>query len=113
VIAGAVAFTILAPQDSRWSRLTVLFSRLYGACVVSFGLTHFIYFSAAANWVPRWIPPRQKFWIAATGAFFLMAAAAIFSGIAALLAPRLLTMMIFGFEILIGYPNSKRPRTIT
>jgi len=105
VIAGAVAFTLLAPSGSRWARLTTRIRRLYGICIVSFGLAHFIYFSGAATWVPNWIPPGQKFWIAATGTFFFMAAAAILSGIAAKLATRLLTVMIFCFEILVWVPK--------
>ena len=105
VLAGAVASTMLAPPDSFRPRDTALASRLYGICVVSFSLAHFVYFSAAATWVPKWIPPGQKFWIAATGAFFLMAAAAIFTGIAAKLATRLLTIMILCFEILVWVPK--------
>jgi uncharacterized membrane protein len=105
VTAGAVAFTLLAPPTSHWARQTAFISRLYGICVVSFGLAHFIYFSGAATWVPKWLPPSQKFWIAATGTFFFMAATAIFSGIAARLATRLLTVMIFCFELLVWVPK--------
>ncbi len=105
VNGGAVAFTLLAPPDSRWAGKTALFSRLYGICVISFGVVHFIYFSGAATWVPKWIPPGQKFWTAATGTFFLMAAAAILSGVMAALATHLLTIMIFGFEILVWVPK--------
>jgi len=105
VTGGAVAFTLLAPPDSRWASKSALFIRLYGVCPISFGVVHFIYFSGAATWVPRWIPPGQKFWIGATGAFFLMAAAAILSGAMASLAVRLLTVMIFGFEVLVWVPR--------
>lgn len=105
VIGGAVAFTRLAPPDSRWAGKTALVSRLYGICVISFGLVHFISFSGAATWVPKWIPPGQKFWIAATGTFFFMAAAAILSGVMAPLASRLLTAEIVGFEILVWIPK--------
>jgi uncharacterized membrane protein len=105
VIGGVVAFGLLAPCGSRWAGMTRLISRLYGICVVSFGLAHFIYFSGAASWVPTWLPPGQKFWTAATGAFFLMAAAAILSGVMAALAARLLTVMIFCFEILVWIPK--------
>jgi uncharacterized membrane protein len=102
---GAVAVTLLAPSDSCRPFKTALFTRLYGICVISFGVAHFIYFSGAATWVPRWIPPGQKFWTAATGTFFLMAATAILSGVMAALATRMLTIMIFGFEILVWVPK--------
>lgn len=105
VTGGAVAITLVAPPGSYWAGKTALVSRLYGLCVISFGLAHFIYFSGAATWVPSWIPPGQKFWIAATGTFFFMAAAAILSGVMAALAARLLTIMIFGFEILVWVPK--------
>lgn len=105
VIGGAVAFTRLAPPDSRWAGKTALVSRLYGICAISFGAEHFIYFSGASTWVPAWLPPGQKFWTAATGTFFLMAAAAILSGVMAPLASRLVAIMIFGFEILIWVPK--------
>jgi uncharacterized membrane protein len=105
VTGGAVAITLLAPPESFWSGKTGVVSRLYSTCVISFGLAHFIYFSGAATWVPSWIPPGQKFWIAATGTFFLMAAVAILSGILAGLAARLVTIMIFGFEIMVWVPK--------
>lgn len=105
VTAGAVAFTLLAPPDSRWASKTVLVSRIYGIPVISFGMVHFVYLSGAATWVPQWLPPGQKFWVVATGAFFFVAAAAILSGVMAALAARLLTIMIFGFEILIWAPR--------
>lgn len=105
VSAGLVLFAWLAPTDSAWARKTGAITRLYGICVVSFGLTHFTYLSGAATWVPRWIPPGQTFWVLATGTFFMMAAAAILSGILAALASRLLTAMIVGFELLVWVPK--------
>jgi uncharacterized membrane protein len=105
VTGGAVAFTSLAPPDSPWASRTALFIRLYSVCLISFGLVHFIYFDGAATWVPKWIPPGQKFWIGATGIFFWMAAAAILSGVMARLASRLLTVMIVGFEVLVWVPR--------
>jgi hypothetical protein len=43
--------------------------------------------------VPKWIPPGQHFWAVATGVAFLLASAAILSGVLAVLAARLLTVM--------------------
>ncbi|HVH86045.1 MAG TPA: hypothetical protein VM912_04920, partial [Terriglobales bacterium] len=105
LMGGAVAFALLAPPDSPWAGRTAIFIRLYGVCVISFGLVHFIYFANAASWVPRWVPPGQKFWIAATGTFFFMAAGAILSGVMAGLASRLLALMIVCFEILVWVPR--------
>jgi uncharacterized membrane protein len=105
VVGGTVAITSLAPPKSRLASKTALITRIYGICAISFGAEHFIYFAGAASWVPAWIPPGQRFWVAATGTFFLMAATAILSGVLASLAARLLTIMIFGFEILVWAPK--------
>lgn len=105
VAGGAVAFTSLAPPGSFWAGKNALFSRLFGVCVISFGLVHFIYLDGAASWVPKWIPPGQRFWVGATGVLFWMAAAAILSGVMAKLASRLLTAMIVCFEVLVWVPR--------
>ncbi|HKH92594.1 MAG TPA: hypothetical protein VKA54_12360 [Gemmatimonadaceae bacterium] len=55
----------------------------------------------AAAMVPTWLPPDQRFWIAATGAFQLLAAGALLSGIRAQLAARLLAVMLLGFGALV------------
>jgi uncharacterized membrane protein len=105
VIGGLVLWTALAGPDSAFARSEALISRLYGTCVISFGLAHFIYFSGAASFVPQWIPPGQKFWAATTGTCFLLAACSILTGIQAVLASRLLTTMIVAFEILVWAPR--------
>jgi uncharacterized membrane protein len=105
VIGGLVLSAALAPRDSAWARCEALISRLYGICVISFGLAHFIYLRPAASYVPVWIPPGQLFWAAATGACFVLAAASILTGIQAALASRLLTIMIMAFEVLVWAPR--------
>jgi uncharacterized membrane protein YphA (DoxX/SURF4 family) len=105
VIGGLVLCAVLAPRQSAWARREALISRLYGICVISFGLAHFIYLRPAASYVPAWIPPGQLFWAAATGACFLLAAASILTGIQAALASRLLTIMIMAFEVLVWAPR--------
>jgi uncharacterized membrane protein YphA (DoxX/SURF4 family) len=105
MIAGVVLWAWLAPADSEWAGKTEQVSRLYGICVISFGLVHFIYLQGAASFVPKWIPPGQMFWAATTGVCFFAAAAAILSGIMAGLASRLLTAMIVLFELLVWMPR--------
>ncbi len=104
-LGGLAAFALLAPRNSAWADKEHLVARIYGICPVSFGLVHFIYLKPAASFVPTWIPPGQTFWAVATAIFFLMAAAAILSGILAVLAARLLTAMIIGFELLAWLPR--------
>ena len=69
------------------------------------GLVHFSDLSATASVVPEWIPPGQKFWAAATGLAFLLASIAMFSGVLAALASRLLTVMLVVFGALVWAPS--------
>jgi hypothetical protein len=105
VIAGAVLFTSLAPAGSPAAARTALIARLYGICAISFALAHFFYLRAAASFVPIWIPPGQMFWAVTTAICFVLAAAAILSGVLAGLASRLLATMITSFEILVWAPR--------
>jgi len=105
VIGGAVAYTSLAPAGSRWAGKSPLISRIYGICPISFAIVHLINLAAVATWVPKWIPPGQMFWAITTAICFLLAAAAILSGIRAGLAALLLTAELMGFEILVWVPK--------
>jgi len=105
VAGGLILFAGLGQKECTRTRRTGVVSRMYGVCVISFGLVHVFYLQGAASYVPRWIPPGQVFWAAATAVFFFMAAAAILSGVLAGLASRLLTAMIVLFEVLIWAPK--------
>ncbi|MGH9589284.1 MAG: hypothetical protein ACRD25_02770 [Terracidiphilus sp.] len=105
VTAGLAAFAWLAPEGSPWRARALGITRLYGICVISFGLDHLIYLSGAASFVPRWIPPGQMFWAITTAICFLLAAVAILSGFLAVVATRLLAVMIMGFEVLVWLPR--------
>jgi uncharacterized membrane protein YphA (DoxX/SURF4 family) len=105
VVAGLVLYAAFSPVDSAWARRQALISRLFGICAISFALEHIIYFSGLPAWIPKWIPPGQTFWAVATTVCFLLAAAAILSGILAPLAARLLAAEIVGFELLIWLPK--------
>ncbi len=76
----------------------------FGICVVSFALEQLAYLSATASLVPKWIPPGQMFWAVTTTIAFALAAIAILFGRAALLASRLLTVMLIGFGLLVWLP---------
>jgi uncharacterized membrane protein YphA (DoxX/SURF4 family) len=105
VAAGVVACASLAPRTSAWKTRTVQMSRfLFGICAVSFGVSHFMAIPETAGMVPKWIPPGQQFWAWATGAFHLLAGLAILSGVLAVLASRLFTVMLLGFGALVWAP---------
>jgi uncharacterized membrane protein YphA (DoxX/SURF4 family) len=105
VIAGLVLYASFAPLDSAWARSQARLNRSYGICVISFALAHIVYFSGLPAWIPKWIPPGQIFWAVTTTVCFLLAAAAILSGVLASLAARLLAAEIVGFELLVWAPK--------
>jgi uncharacterized membrane protein YphA (DoxX/SURF4 family) len=75
----------------------------FAICVVSFTLDQLFYLKATADFVPKWIPG-QMFWAVTTTIAFALAAIALLTGHSALLASRLLTLMIAGFGLLIWLP---------
>jgi hypothetical protein len=71
-----------------------------GLCAASFTLDQ-IYLGATANLVAQWLPPSQMLWAATATVLFAAAAVALLTNRTALLATRLLTMMlvIFGLRV--------------
>lgn len=94
----------LAPERLPHLILARLGYIFFGICVVSFTLEQLFYLRGTASFVPKWIPPGQMFWAVATTIFFALASIALLSGHFALLASRLLTVMIVGFQLLIWLP---------
>ena len=103
VTGAAIAYASLS---SVWSRETLNRTGriLLGVCTVSFTLEQAFYLNATAGFVPKWIPPSQMFWAVATTVLFALAAVALLVNRMALLATRLLTVMIVGFGLLVWVP---------
>jgi hypothetical protein len=104
LVTGAV---IVYSRFSRaWSRETVKrIGRLFwGLCAVSFALEQAFYLAATARLVPKWIPPSQMFWAVTTTVFFALAAVSLLTNRMALLASRLLTVMLAIFGLLVWVP---------
>lgn len=76
----------------------------FGICVVSFALEQAFYLNATAELVPTWLPPSQQFWAIATTVAFALAAVPLLTNRMALLAIRLLTIMIVMFGLLVWVP---------
>jgi len=100
---AAIAYARLS---SAWSRETLnrIGRSLLGICAVSFTLEQAIYLHATAVLVPKWLPPGQMFWAVTTTVFFALAALALLTNRMALLAARLLTMMLVIFGLLVWVP---------
>ena len=100
------AAIVYARLSSVWSQETLnrIGRTLLGTCAASFTLEQAIYLDATAKLVPKWIPPTQMFWAATTTVLFALAAVALLTNRMALLASRLLTMMIVSFGLLVWAP---------
>ena len=92
--------------SSAWSPETLrrIGRILLGICVASFTLEQAIYLGATVNLVPKWVPPSQMFWAVTTTVFFALAAVALLANRMALLATRLLTVMVVSFGLLVWVP---------
>jgi hypothetical protein len=100
------AAIVYAGLSSAWSQETLrrVGRILLGICVVSFTLEQAVYLNATANLVPKWLPPSQLFWAVTTTVLFALAAVALFTSWMALLAARLLTVMLVIFGLLVWVP---------
>jgi hypothetical protein len=100
---AAIVYALLS---SAWSTETLnrIGRFLLGICAASFTLEQAFYLDATAHLVPKWIPPSQMFWAVTTTVSFALAAVALLANRMALLAARLLTMMIVSFGLLVWVP---------
>ncbi len=100
------AAIVYARLSSKWPPETLnrIGRILLGICSASFALEQAFYLNPTAQLVPKWIPPTQMFWAIATTVLFALAAVALLANRMALLASRLLTMMVVGFGLLVWVP---------
>lgn len=104
IVSGALIVCASVGESNSQPKLARLGYIGFGICVISFTLEQLLYLSGTASFVPKWIPAGQMFWAVATTIFFALAAIALLSGVLSLLACRLLTAMILGFQFLIWFP---------
>jgi hypothetical protein len=104
LVTGAAI--VYARWSSAWSRETLsrIGRMLLGICVASFTIEQAIYLHATADLVPKWLPPSQMFWAVTTTVLFALATLALLTNRIALLATRLLTMMLVIFGLLVWVP---------
>ena len=101
LVTGAAI--VYAPLSSACSAETLnrIGRILLGICTASFTLEQAFYLPATANLVPKWVPPSQMFWAITTTVLFALAAVALLANRKALLAARLLTVMVVSFGLLV------------
>ena len=100
---AALVFARQSPASSRETVNRV--GRIcLGVCATSFALEQAFYLAPTAGLVPKWLPPSQMFWGVATTAFFALAGLALLTNRMALLATRLLTLMLALFGLIVWAP---------
>lgn len=104
--AAIVYARLLSPLWWAWSRETLhrVGRILLGICAASFTLEQAFYLRATSSLVPKWFPPSQMFWAVTTTVLFALAAVALLANRMALLASRLLTIMLVIFGIVVWVP---------
>jgi len=104
LVAGAAI--VYARWSLAWSGETLyrIGRLLLGICTASFTLEQGIYLAATASLVPKWLPPSPMFWAVATTVLLALAALAFLTNRMALLAARLLTMMLVLFGLIVWVP---------
>jgi hypothetical protein len=104
LVTGAAI--VYAQLSSVWAPETLnrIGRILFGICTASFALEQAFYLDNTAGLVPKWLPPSQMFWAITTTVFFALAAVALLTNRMALLATRLLAMMLVIFGLLVWVP---------
>ncbi|HEY5809209.1 MAG TPA: DoxX family membrane protein [Povalibacter sp.] len=101
-VGGLLAWNASAPEGRpAYARAGQI---LFGACLLLFGSTHFVYADFSAGMIPKWMPA-PMFWVYLTGCGHVAAGLSIMSGIASRLAATLLTAMMGCFVLLLHIPR--------
>lgn len=104
--AGLIVYAFCASLEPAVAERQFKIGRLiFGVCLIVFGFSHLVYLAYTAKLVPAWLPPGQTFWVYATAVGFFAAGIAIFSGLYARTAARLLTLMFVVFGMLVHAPT--------
>ena len=104
LVSGAVIVYARSSSPGSRGSLRRMGRILLCICSVSFALEQAFYLGATAGFVPKWLPPSQMFWAITTTVLFALAAVALLTNRVALLAVRLLTLMLVLFGLLVWVP---------
>lgn len=105
VLGGCALFLPPLLRRGRRAMAWLALRIVFGFCALLFGAAHFLYVKETAALVPAWLPPDPHFWAYLTGACDIAAGLALVSGLLALLAARLLTLMFLVFQLLVWLPQ--------
>lgn len=95
IVVGALIACAVAPRAA---------AILYGLCCVSFAIEQIEFLVRTSSLVPAWMPLGGVFWTWATTVAFGLGGIALITGYRALLASRLLALMLLLFGVAIWIP---------
>ena len=94
---------VLAARGPR-DRLAAIGRVVFGACLVLYGVVHFLYPDAVAAFIPSWIPQRL-FWAYFTACAFIAAGLSVVSGVLIRLASSLVAVMFSAWLVMLHLPR--------
>jgi uncharacterized membrane protein len=99
---GLLAWASVArPGDDRLRRTG---HAIFGACLLIYGTSHFVYADFSATMIPRWLP-LPLFWVWLTGSGHIAAGLSLITGIAVRVSTTLLALMVGCFVLLLHVPR--------
>ena len=104
VVGAVVAYALVSPSAPEMKRLANAAVIVFGLCNISYAVEQVEFFARTASLVPKWIPFGGSFWTIVTTIAFALAGVSLLIRYKALLASRLLTVMLLIFGVTIWIP---------
>jgi hypothetical protein len=104
VVGAGVAYALASPSGPAVKRAGNAAVMVFGLCNISYAIEQVEFFARTASLVPKWIPFGGSFWAIATTIAFALAGVSLVLRYQALLASRLLTVMLLIFGVTIWIP---------
>ena len=104
VVGAVVAYSLASPTVPETERPANAAVIVFGVCNISYAIEQVEFFARTASLVPKWIPLGGSFWAIATTVAFALGGVSLVVRYKALLASRLLTVMLLIFGVTIWIP---------
>lgn len=104
VVGAVVAYVLASPSAPNAQRIANAAVIVFGLCNISYAIEQLEFFARTVSLVPKWIPLSGSFWTIVTTIAFALAGVSLLIRYKALLASRLLAIMLFIFGVTIWIP---------
>ena len=104
VVGAVVADALASPPDPEMKNAANVAVIVYGLCNISYAIEQLEFFARTVSLVPTWVPLGGSFWTVVTTIAFALAGVSFLIRYQALLASRLLTVMLLIFGVTIWIP---------